>query len=132
LTPLHQLSLGELAALSWLAETLSQREAVERFPDRVMAIDFDRLLAAVPIMLGRVAAHFGISADQAFLETIERSPVLQQYAKAPEHAYSRQLRAQVLSDSRRINGAEIARGMAWLERLARSNARVDAALKAEG
>ena len=36
LTPLHQLSLGELAAMSWLAESWSQRNALDSYGDRII------------------------------------------------------------------------------------------------
>ncbi len=132
LTPLHQLSIGEVAALSWLTESFNQREAVKGFPGRVVALDFDRFLSAVPATMAQIIAHFGLPHDARFLETIEQSPALTRYAKAPEHAYSRQLRAQVMADSRQRNGEEIAKGMAWLERAARANAAVDEILRSTG
>jgi hypothetical protein len=48
LAPLHALSLGELAAMSWLAETWNQHDAADRSGSRVLALDFDALLAMSP------------------------------------------------------------------------------------
>src|SRR5262249_25701168 len=47
LPPLHALSLGELAAMSWLAETWNQHDAIARLGARVLPLDFDALLADV-------------------------------------------------------------------------------------
>jgi hypothetical protein len=50
--------------------------------------------------------------------------VLTRYSKAPEHAYTPNVRAEVLRDSRRLNSDEIRKGMDWLERQARSDSAV--------
>ena len=50
--------------------------------------------------------------------------MLTRYSKAPDHEYSPALRAQVLAQARRERGEEIARGMAWLESLARTESAV--------
>jgi len=120
-TPLHALSIGELAAMSWLAETLTQHDSVRRLAARVMSVDFDRFLADVEGHTGRILAHFGIPADPDRISAIAHSTVLTRYSKAPEHAYSSALRAQVLEDSRARNRQEIRKGREWLERLARSS-----------
>jgi len=124
LGPLHAMSIGELSAMSWLAETRSRREALARFPDRVVAVDFDAFLASVPASMERILGHFGLPADARYLSAVERSPVLTRYSKAPEYAYSPEVRAQILREARRDHREEIQRGLAWLERLARANAAV--------
>lgn len=124
--PLHGLSNGELAALGWLVETLSQRDAVEHFPDRVLALDFDEMLADIGAGMERVLAHFGLTRDARYFAGIARSPVLQRYSKAPEVPFPQGERATRLDDSRRQNRDEIARGMAWLESFARSEPAVAA------
>lgn len=121
LPPLHQLSIGELAALSWLAESCTQRETLKRFGERVIALDFDAFLSSVTDGMQRVAIHFGMGDDARFLSTVGQSPALARYSKAPEHAYTPEVRAEVLRDSRRDNRGEIRKGMAWLEGQARAN-----------
>lgn len=119
-TPLPELgtlSLGELAALGWLAETTTQRDVLSRHPGRVLAIDFDAFLTDVPGHLQRILDRFGLPAEQAFLTQVSRSPVLARYSKAPEHPYDPELRAAVLHDSRRRNREEILKGLRLLERL---------------
>lgn len=122
LSPLHALSQGELAAMSWLAESWAQDDAVAQHPDRVMTLDFDRFLANVEPSLGRVLGHFGLSVDAHRLSGLARSPVLTHYSKAPEYAYTPEARTEILNQSRQANGQEIRNGMAWLERIARSDA----------
>ncbi len=124
LPPLHSLSIGELAAMSWLAESWSQREALAQYPARMIALDFGQVLADVGPSIGRILGHFGLSVDARELERIGRSPVLTRYSKAPEYAYTPHVRAELLRESRLRNSDEIRKGMAWLERLAQSDAAV--------
>lgn len=120
--PLHALSLGELAALAWLVESLSQKVAVERFPGRMLPLDFDAFMADVTGGMQRVVRHFDLPLDPAYLAGIGRSRVLQRYSKAPEQPFGPDERRAILDQSRRENRDEIARGLAWLERMARADA----------
>jgi hypothetical protein len=122
LAPLHAMSIGELAALSWLAESRAQRDAITAFPSRIVALDFDRFLASVADSMARILDHFGLARDERYLSTVERSAVLTRYSKAPEYAYTPQLRAEILRESRHDHREEIRKGMAWLEQRARSDA----------
>ena len=121
LAPLHALSTGELAAMGWLAESWSQRDAVARHRAGVMAVDFDQFLGQVAPGMERILRHFGLPAEPAQIDALGRSPVLSRYSKAPEFAYTPETRAELLRDSRRRNAGEIRRGLAWLEELARSD-----------
>jgi hypothetical protein len=115
-SPLHQMSIGELAALGWLVETASQQDAIHRFPERVMTVDFNSFLGAVGDHMGRIVAHFGLQRDERYLAGIAASPVLRRYSKAPDRPYSPEDRDLQLRESRRDNAAEIRKGMAWLDR----------------
>ncbi len=128
--PLHQLSIGELAALGWLVETGSQLDAVGRLPERVLPIDFDGFLADVPEGMRRIVQHFGLSPPATYLAQIGASPVLGRYSKAPDRAFTPDERARLLHESRRQNREEIAKGMAWLEDLAKRDTAVAAILAA--
>jgi hypothetical protein len=121
LAPLHSLSIGELAAMSWLAETWAQREAVKRFAGSVITLDFDHFLSTVADSMGRILGHFGLPHDARYLSEVGRSPVLTRYSKAPEYAYTPIVRAEVMRDSRRHNSDEIRKGMVWLDRQAQSD-----------
>lgn len=125
-TPLHALSLGEQAALAWLAEAWSQRELAQQAGPRVLAVDFDELLRNVEGTLAGVLQHFGLDAAAAPL--LARSPVLTRYSKATEHAYSPGLRQQVLAQARRDQAVELQRGLRWLETLAAADTNVAALL----
>jgi hypothetical protein len=129
-TPLHALSLGELAAMSWLTETATQHQTLQRFADRVTHFDFDAVLGDVAGSMARVTAHFGLPVDEKYLSQVAHSPSLTRYAKAPEHAYTPDLRAQILSEARRTHAAEIRKGLAWLEGVARTNAMAAAVMQA--
>jgi hypothetical protein len=130
LQPLHSLSLGQLAALGWLAETWTQQDTVKEFAGRVAAVDFDDFLRDAGAHMSRIASHFGLPHDSTYAARVAQSPVLTRYSKAPQHEYSPNLRAEVLRESRARNRDEIAKGMAWLERMAGVNAGVAAVLAA--
>ena len=121
LAPLHTLSIGELAAMSWLAESWTQRDAVKRFAGRAIALDFEVFLANVAGSMARILGHFELSRDDRYLSEVGRSTALTRYSKAPEFAYSPEVRAEVLRDSRRDHREEIRKGMDWLERRAQTD-----------
>ncbi len=129
--PLHALSAGELAALGWLTESLALAAARSAGGERVLVLDFEEFLADVRGAMTRVIAHFGQPLDQAFLAAVSRNPVLRQYSKAPELPFPPGERGERLASARREQRAEIARGIAWLERLARADTGI-AAVVAEG
>lgn len=120
LPPLHGLSAGELAAMSWLAETCSQHDALALAGGAVLALDFEALLADVEGTLRGVLAHFGLPVDAA--PALARSPALSRYSKAPEQAYSAAERGQRLAEARLEQRDEIRRGLLWLEARARDDA----------
>jgi len=121
-------TVGELAALSWLAESLSQQAAVRDNGERVMPLDFDRLLNKLGHTMNTVLDHLGVPYPPGFAEAIGRSPVLTRYSKAPEHAYSTTLRQQLLLQARNEHAQEIRKGLAWIEAIARRNVDVAALL----
>jgi hypothetical protein len=127
---LHALSLGELAAMSWLVETWNQHDAGARFGARVLALDFDELLADVAGCVRRVAEHFHLPLETRWLADIARSPVLTRYSKSPDFEYSPQVRRELLRESRLRNATQIAAGMRWLENLAASQPAVASILNA--
>ncbi len=116
--PLHRMSLGELAALGWFVETAARDEAVRRFPERALAIDFDRFLADVGGAMSRICLHFGLEPPANFLTTIGEHVTLRCYSKAPERSFTPGERERILAESRRTHRDEIMRGMGWLERMA--------------
>jgi hypothetical protein len=118
---LHQMSLGETAALSWLVETWSESEALKAGGARIIRVDFDRFLGNIAEETERIVRHLGVAHDDQFASRAAQSPVLSHYAKAPEHAYTPQLRAQILADARTRHRDEIGKGLAWLQRVADAN-----------
>lgn len=131
LPSMETMSPGELASVSWLAETITQLELLASAGSRVLPIDFDAFLGNVPAHLQRILAHLNLSQDTQFLAGITRSPVLTRYSKAPEHPYDPGLRTDVLNDSRLRNRVEIAKGMRLLEQLVRGEPRIAALFSPE-
>ena len=130
--PLYALSTGELAALGWLVESLSQAAAQEAAGSRLLALDFDAFMANLPGGFSKVLAHLGLPGDDASIAAIAGSDVLRQYSKAPEQPFPPGERAARLAAARRDHSGEIAKGLAWLERLARADASVSAVLARGG
>jgi hypothetical protein len=123
-------SNGETAAMSWLAEHLTQRRLVHPWPNRTLRLDFDEFLAEPGLHLRAVFHHLALDAPAALIEHTAAHPLMQQYSKTPGKLYSTAERAQRLAHSRRDNAEEISRGLAWLDRVARAHPRVAAALAA--
>lgn len=119
--PLYTMSAGELAALAWVVETLSQARLKDQYGARVLGVDFDALLSNIPDGLAAVCAHFGIAAPGSFFAAAANSPVMQAYAKAPEAPYSPELRASQLNYARSVHANEIRKGRDWVEALARKS-----------
>ncbi len=122
--PLHALSPGELAAMSWLAESLTRREILDQFPERLLAVDFDRLLSGIELEMQRITGHLGLQVSAEWLAQVGSSPVLAHYSKSPDYDYSPALRAQLLNQARRDHREEIGRAMRWLETMSRTEATI--------
>lgn len=118
--PLHSLSIGELAAMTWSAEMLTHQCIRKGAPERVLSQDFEALLANPSPELSAVFTHLQLQPPPGYLEQIREAPVWGRYAKATEAPYSPQMRAEILKESRERNRDEIRGGLAWIERLARS------------
>ena len=108
-------SPGEFAALAYLAENLTRIEAERQGGERVLALDFEAVLADLGGALERVFTHFGLAIPASRIAGIAAGSVVAQYAKAPDQAYSAALRAAVLDEARQKAGGEITRGLRWLE-----------------
>jgi hypothetical protein len=129
LPPWESLSVGELAAMTWTAESLTRTETKAAFADRVLLLDFDLLLGDVADGLATVLDKFAIPVSDGFLADIKKSAVLTRYSKAPtQYAYSPSLRSQLLNQARREHAGEMNKGLRFLERLAKQDPRVAALL----
>jgi hypothetical protein len=119
---------GEFAALAYLAENLARTEAERSGGERVLALDFDAVLADMGGTLERVFTHFGLAIPASRAAGIAAGSVATQYAKAPDQVYSAALRAAVLDEARQKAGGEITRGLRWLEAIGARHGAVAALL----
>lgn len=117
---LYDLSLGEMIAMSWACEMVTLRDAARGRETRVRWVEFDRFLAAPGAGLADLFGALGVAATPKQITAIVQSPLMRQYAKAPEHAYDAALRRDVLSSGFAQHGAEIRRGLHWLDRAAQT------------
>ncbi len=115
--PPRPATLGELIAMSWLAERVTQLQAMRALGPRVLAVDFDAMLEALPETLARVLAHLDIACAPERVAAIACGPTITRYSKAPQNGYSPTFRAELLAESRRGYAKEIRAALDWLERL---------------
>jgi hypothetical protein len=107
-------SEGELIAMSWACEMSALAAAPPS--DRIFWLDFDQFLADPASLLARCFNHLGIEASGEQIAAILAGPDMRTYSKAQEYDYDAQLRRDVLDQARAQHGAEIKRGMLWLEK----------------
>ncbi len=130
---LQQLSLPELAAMSWATEmTALDDAAASAQPSQARFIDFERFLARPQRQLAEVFTGLGLEASDQEIAAILQGPDMGRYSKAPEHAYGAQLRAQLLNQARAVRAAEIRRGLDWLEGAAAEHPAIAAAVERAG
>jgi hypothetical protein len=113
LAPLHAMSIGELAAMSWCAEQLTAAALRKQHGERVLFADFERVLAAPEDALRSFCNHFRLDGSEDFITRTRQDPNWRRYAKAPEHAYTPGDRAQSLAAARAEKAEEIQKGLAW-------------------
>jgi len=126
---LCQMSLAQLAVLSWLSETTSVMESIQGNAPPTALLEFESMLAEPGVALAAVLAHLDLPVDADTVEKAVQSPVLQTYSKAPEHKYNAQTRAAILADARARFGAEIRAALGWAGDLARRDELVAATLQ---
>jgi hypothetical protein len=100
--------------MSWAAEMGGLVEAAQTFADRVLWLDFERLLAGPGVELSAALTRLHGVADLSDVELMLTSPLFGRYSKGLEHAYDADLRRQVLAGATREHAAEIGKGRAWL------------------
>lgn len=125
-SPAHAMSIGELAGMSWAAERLTEAALIEAAGARVLSINFEQVLAAPESSLRRICAHLQIDAPEDFFSQTRKNPAWLRYAKAPEHAYSPNDRAQILAQARVEKAEEIERGLAWVDEIQRLSGAIPA------
>lgn len=118
LPPPHLIAGGELAAMSWLVERLTEKKIREEFGDRLLSLDFDDMLKDLKGALERVTKHFEMAVDAKYFDGIAQSPALKRYSKDQAHEYSPEIRTELLAKARTEKEADIKKGLAWLEKLA--------------
>lgn len=116
---LASLSLGQLAAMSWLCETASACQALDNAPKKgaIKTINFDNFLIAPQQQLTSLSQHFNIQINEETISAVLASDVMRTYSKAPEHPYDTDLRRKILQDSMINYASEINNGIVWLKEM---------------
>ncbi len=110
-------SEGACIAMSWLCEMTVLTLAAGRAPARILWADFSAFLRAPTPQLQAMFAWLEARTAAGEVEAIVGGGLMQQYSKAPEHAYDAVLRRDLLAAADREHAGEIQRGMSWLHSL---------------
>ena len=132
ISDLATLGLGEIVAMSWACEMTALVAAKEAAGSRSLSLDFDLFLTEPHSALSGVFNHLAVPFHSHDVASILDGPQMRRYSKAPEYTYDAQLRREVLDHARATSGAEIRRGLAWLDTLSRAHPQVAAAREMAG
>jgi hypothetical protein len=113
------LSAGELVAMSWLCEVAALEDAYTAHPGRVLWVDFDQFLKDPARGLRDAFAHLGVTISDDFVQELLNGPILQRYAKAPDHPFDAETRRQLLEQAAVTHYQELCKGMEWLRQASR-------------
>src|SRR3546814_8658026 len=102
---LWQLPPVTRVAMSWLCEMATAQRALPPGEPSYRWVDFEAMLADPAAAIAAQATHFGLPVDSARIDATLAGPVMRQYSKATEHAYSPDLRRQLQAQA----AAEIGR-----------------------
>jgi hypothetical protein len=127
--PQLALSMGELVAMSWASEMTALAAALPVSRERILWLDFDRFLADPQNALTACFQHLGIAAGNDQIAAILSGPDMRTYSKAQEYDYDAKLRSDVLAQAWAMHGAEINRGLGWLEKMAAAHPLIMAATR---
>jgi hypothetical protein len=125
---LEEMSEGEMVALGWACEASALAAATAQSGRRVHVINFDSFLARPQEILHAAFAHFGMAIGENEVAGVLAGPEMRTYSKAPEYSYDAGLRKSVLDEGRARYGAEIRRGLSWLDRAAQNHPQIQTAL----
>lgn len=125
---LERLTIGQLAALSWLSETTRAAITLEELSAQITLVDFDSFLQQPEKTLQQLLQFLDIPATDETARKAISSPVMRTYSKAPEYEYSANTRSALLAEARVKFRNEISDGLRWLDKLAKQSAPVAQAL----
>lgn len=114
--PLAEFRLGELAAFAWLVEICAIATAADG-GDRLLAVDFEGLLAAPGGQLGRIACQLGFERSEQKGVNMAGSPLWTRHSKSPGQAYDPGARDAAMDRTRATQAGEIAAGLAFADAL---------------
>lgn len=106
---------GEALALAWAAEMSALMQAKATGGERIFMLDFDEFVQQPHAHLNAAFQFLGCDASPDRIDAILSGGLLTRYSKAPEHAYSPQLRREILDEARQVHRDEIRDGLARLD-----------------
>ena len=108
-------TIGEMAAAGWACEMAALAGVALSSPDRVLWVDFDRLLSDPRGGLSRIMRRLRPGEREDAVAFMLDGPELGQYSKAPEHPFDAEARQAMIDRAMRVYRDEIERGLAWLD-----------------
>src|SRR3546814_5697123 len=104
--------------MSWLCEMATAQRALPPGEPSYRWVDFEAMLADPAAAIAAQATHFGLPVDSARIDATLAGPVMRQYSKAPEHAYSPDPRRPLQAPAAAGQAPAIAEPVAWVQALA--------------
>lgn len=126
--PLSALSIGEVAAMTWLAETASVVAASTPLP----ALEFGAFLVDPAKGLREAAQGLGLATTPEACRAAAASAAARRYSKDQSYPFGPDDRSRTIAQARRDHEAEISGGLRWLERLGARRPLVAATLQRFG
>jgi hypothetical protein len=114
---LYELDQAQRIALGWFAEMLRFERLAQRWPARLLQLDFAELLADPAQQLLAVAKHLQLDADSQSVQRALAAGITGRYSKATEHAYGPADRQADLEAARGRFGGEFDSAMRFADAL---------------
>lgn len=114
---LSSLRPEQIAVISWMGNVLRLQKALDEYPDRILAIDFDRFLEDPVARLGEICRHFGLAEEVQDAIGTGYSAVAGNYSKDPSRDFSAGDRQAVLNKARQLFRSQISAGLDYADSL---------------
>jgi len=121
---LNSLSHVQKIALGWLSSMMTLTQTADQKDSRLIHWqDFNAFLIEPERELANIAAHFDI--DLPNIDELIAGPIMNRYSKDPSHAYSPDLRKQLLYQARVNFTTDIQSSLKWVKDLSYENDKIE-------
>ncbi|NNE05163.1 MAG: hypothetical protein HKO64_04925 [Xanthomonadales bacterium] len=114
---LTELRAEQIAVISWLGNMTRMSHAIERYPQRILPMNFEQFLQDPAGKLERICTHFSLR--DPVQETVIKgfASVARNYSKDPRRAFTAADRQAILNKSRQLFSSQIKAGLEYAQSL---------------